>query len=146
MEVSLRPGGAGLGSLRPGGGGLLSTFAAGSRPKHTASASKEEKGYDEVIKYDRAFLLAFKEVRSAGRGGRRMRGAVFSSCQVVGLFAEHPACLCAAAAQRCTSVPSELEHSGSEVLLGSSDNEFVPAEERCAAPSLTKTHVDRQLC
>ena len=69
MEVSLRPGGAGLGSLRPGGGGLLSTFAAGSRPKHTASASKEEKGYDEVIKYDRAFLLAFKEVRSAGRGG-----------------------------------------------------------------------------
>jgi hypothetical protein len=66
--VSLRPGGAG-GSLRPGGGGLLSSFASGSRPKQSASgAGKEEKGYDEVIKYDRAFLLAFKEVRQRRAG------------------------------------------------------------------------------
>ena len=62
--VSLRPGGAGPGSLRPGGGGgLLSAFAGGSRPKPSPGA-KEEKGYDEVIKYDRDFLLAFKEVRA----------------------------------------------------------------------------------
>ena len=51
-------------SLRPGGGGLLTAFALGSRPlKQSAAGSKEEKGYDEVIKYDRAVLLAFKEVR-----------------------------------------------------------------------------------
>ena len=51
-------------SLRPGGsGGLLSAFSLGSRPKVSAAGSKEEKGYDEVIKYDRAVLLAFKEVR-----------------------------------------------------------------------------------
>jgi hypothetical protein len=51
-------------SLRPGGsGGLLSACSLGSRPKVSAAGSKEEKGYDEVIKYDRAVLLAFKEVR-----------------------------------------------------------------------------------
>jgi hypothetical protein len=33
--------------------------------------------------------------------------------------------------QRCTAVPAELEHSGAELLLGSSDNEFVTPEERC---------------
>ena len=55
-------------SLRPGGsGGLLSAFSLGSRPKMSAAGSKEEKGYDEVIKYDRAVLLAFKEVRHASR-------------------------------------------------------------------------------
>ena len=65
--VSLRPGGAGPGSLRPGGGGgLLSAFAGGSRPKPSPGA-KEEKGYDEVIKYDRDFLLAFKEVRAEAK-------------------------------------------------------------------------------
>lgn len=57
--VSLRPGGAG--SLRPGGGGLLTSFASGSRPKPSVGA--KEKGYDEVIKYDRDYLMAFKEVR-----------------------------------------------------------------------------------
>ena len=64
--VSLRPGGAGLG-LRPGGstGGLLSAFALGSRPKHSAGGAggKDEKAYDEVIKYNRDFLMAFKEGR-----------------------------------------------------------------------------------
>ena len=30
-------------------------------------------------------------------------------------------------------MPAELEHSGAELLLGSSDNEFVTPEERCAA-------------
>ena len=54
-------------SLRPGGAGL-SAFAFGSRPaKQSSAGSKEEKGYDEVIKYDRAVLLAFKEVRVAAR-------------------------------------------------------------------------------
>jgi len=92
MEFSLRPGAGPLGgSLRPGGGGLLSSFAAGSRPKPSAGA-KEEKGYEEVTKYDREFLLSFKE--------------------------------------RCTSVPPELETTGSDVLLGSGDNEFVTPEER----------------
>ena len=65
MEVSLRPGGP-IGSLglRPGGGGsLLASFGAGSRPKPSAGA-KEEKGYDEVTKYDREFLLSFREARS----------------------------------------------------------------------------------
>ena len=56
-------------SFRPGGssgGGLLTAFALGSRPlKQSAAGSKEEKGYDEVIKYDRAVLMAFKEVRVA---------------------------------------------------------------------------------
>ena len=57
-------------SLRPGGsGGLLSAFSLGSRPKVSAAGSKEEKGYDEVIKYDRAVLLAFKEVRRGGVAG-----------------------------------------------------------------------------
>jgi len=32
--------------------------------------------------------------------------------------------------QRCTSVPPELETTGSDVLLGSGDNEFVTPEER----------------
>ena len=41
----------------------MSAFSLGSRPKVSAAGSKEEKGYDEVIKYDRAVLLAFKEVR-----------------------------------------------------------------------------------
>ena len=55
-------------SLRPGGAGL-SAFALGSRPlKQSAAGSKEEKGYDEVIKYDRAVLLAFKEVRRPAAG------------------------------------------------------------------------------
>ena len=41
----------------------MSAFSLGSRPKVSAAGSKEEKGYDEVIKYDRAVLMAFKEVR-----------------------------------------------------------------------------------
>ena len=105
-------------SLRPGGsGGLLTAFALGSRPlKQSSAGSKEEKGYDEVIKYDRAVLLAFKEVRRPAAGCPRRAADVLLL-------------------QRCTSVPAELEHSGSELLLGSADNEFVTPEERCVGAS-----------
>jgi len=65
--LSLRPGGAGgLMSFRPGGGGgasLLSAFAAGSRSTASTAVGKEEKSHDEVIKYDRNFLLSLKEAR-----------------------------------------------------------------------------------
>ena len=76
--VSLRPGGAGPGALRPGGaaGSYFAAFASGSRTKQSAAGAKEEKGYDEVIKYERDFLLAFKEARRlAAPGGSRGRRA-----------------------------------------------------------------------
>jgi hypothetical protein len=116
--VSLRPGGAG--SLRPGGGGLLTSFASGSRPKPSVGA--KEKGYDEVIKYDRDYLMAFKEVCAT----RSLLALVRFWCLV--LSPDRLVCVL----QRCTDVPAELEASGSDVLLGG-ENEFPVPEERCVA-------------
>jgi hypothetical protein len=106
-------------SLRPGGGANpFSAFALGSRPSKSGSSSaKEDKGYDEVVKYDRSFLLAFQEVR------RRRRAA--AGCQLPTAWRGSRA-----APQRCTGVPEELETTGADVLLGSGDNEFVSPEER----------------
>ena len=116
--VSLRPGGAG--SLRPGGGGLLTSFASGSRPKPSVGA--KEKGYDEVIKYDRDFLMAFKEVRAT-------RSCSLCGLGAAGVWPPHQTWI-VLFLQRCTDVPAELEASGSDVLLGG-ENEFPVPEERC---------------
>lgn len=109
--------------MRPGGGGLLTSFAGGSRPK--PSLGTKEKGYDEVIKYDRDFLLAFKEVRGCPFGCLAPRQAGKASI-LIRVSAPNPL-------QRCTDVPAELEASGSDVLVGG-ENEFSTPEERCVHP------------
>lgn len=68
--LSLRPGGAG-GGLRPGG--AFAAFALGSRPKEASASSATGGGGGDggdVTKYDRAFLMAFQEVRPSGEGLR----------------------------------------------------------------------------
>lgn len=134
-------------AFRPGGGMGMASFAMGARPKvsrdkrtppalrvgptfsptacslQAASGAREDKSHDDVTKYDRAFMMAFKEVR-------------FDGClqKVLGWgFLSH-----SHRSQRCTTMPPEIEGAGSMLLEGVDDRSSdVERRARSLSPLLT---------